>query len=191
MRSVVDRNVVKCGAWLCSTAHTAKQDTPMSLHRSPKWVQCYSKTNGQDTSIHSRWRGHSLPQWSGGKRPKKLGRRPRGVPLHSLQYTAAIQSRLNLQSACTASATYPGYESKSERKAKKVISNITTGQASVCGTRRFSFENSWSRNQWVTRNATEMTVHRKIPTCQPGTKDGSSSLYCHWYIIARSQVLIT
>ena len=65
---------------------------------------------------------------------------------------------------CTVSATNPGYESKSEQKAKKIISSITTGQASVCGTRTLSFENSWSRNQWVTSNTMEMTVHRKIPT---------------------------
>jgi len=191
MRSVVDRNVVMRRMTMQLGTHIKTRYSHKPTSRDLSEHSYFSKPSGKETSLHSHWRGHSLPQWSGGKHPNKLGRRPRWVPLHSLQYTVAIQSTLNLHSACTISATNQGYGCKSEQKAKKIISNITTGLASVCGTRRLSFENSWSRNQWVNRNTMEMTVHRKIPTCQSGIKDGSSSLYRHWYITARSQVLIT
>jgi len=73
------------------------------------------------------------------------------------QYKADLICTARVQPQLQTRATRPS----PDRRRRKIISNITTGQARVCGTRRLSFENSWSRNQWVTRNTMEMTVHRK------------------------------
>ena len=85
-----------------------KQETPNSLQRTLKWEQYFSNPTEQETSLHSQWTEHSLLQWSGGKRSNTLGRRPREVPLHSLQYTAAIQSRLQFVQCVYSLSHKPG-----------------------------------------------------------------------------------